>query len=121
MFLQNFQLWQMLKMFDFSDYYDVGEYLVLINNEAHIRSGISRYYYSGFGYARLYLINEMNEYEYISRHEIHKRVCERLMESKNDTESSIGEKLNELRIIRNEADYDWKLDRDYFLKKLSSV
>lgn len=108
-------------MFDFSNYFDVGEYLVLINNEGNIRSGISRYYYSGFGYARLYLINTLNEYEFVSGYEIHRKVCERLMNSKNPTEASIGEKLNELRIIRNDADYDWNLGIDYFNRKLASV
>ena len=108
-------------MFDFSEYHDVGDYLALIKKEANIRSGISRYYYSGFGIARMYLIYDMNEYEFINRNDIHQRVCKRLMDSDDDTEASVGEKLDDLRQLRNEADYDWNLDWNYFLKKLSTV
>ena len=108
-------------MFDFSSYYDVAEYLVKIDEEGNVRSGISRYYYSGFGFARYYLINVMHEYEFVSRHEIHQRVCERLMQSGDNTEASIGEKLEELRAIRNQADYDWKLGMEHFAERLPCI
>lgn len=108
-------------MFDFSDYYEVAEDLIKLDGEANIRSGISRYYYSGFGSARTYLVEVMGEVKFRNGHEIHKQVCERLINSKDNTEASIGEKLDDLKKIRNNADYDWNLDMDYFLNQLSIV
>lgn len=108
-------------MFDFSSYYGTGDYLVKIPNESNIRSGISRYYYAGFCSARNYFVETMDETEFIDGFKIHKRICDRLIDSQNDTEASIGEKLNFLKELRNEADYDWRLDCKYFEQRLSAV
>lgn len=108
-------------MFDFSRFFDVAENLIRKNDEANIRSGISRYYYSGFGLVRKYLIDEMNETEFRSGFKIHKRIIERLISSQDNTEVSIGEKLSDLKELRNDADYDWSLDMDYFQQHLDDV
>lgn len=63
----------------------------------------------------------MDETEFIDGFKIHKRVCDRLIQSQDDTEASIGEKLNFLKELRNEADYDWRLDLDYFNENLGTV
>ncbi len=112
---------QVLKMFDFSHYYDVGDYLINIPSEANIRSGISRYYYSGLCCVRRYLVETMNETEFINGFNIHKRICDRLINSCDDTEASIGEKLIQLKELRNNADYDWILGFDYFNENLNNV
>ena len=108
-------------MFDFARFFDVAENLVRKNDEAHIRSGISRYYYSGFGLVRKYLIDEMNETEFRSGFKIHKRIIDRLIFSQDDTEVSIGEKLSDLKELRNDADYDWNLDLNHFEQHLEDV
>lgn len=108
-------------MFDFSNYYDVGDYLANISEEAYIRSGISRYYYSGFCSVRNYLVETMGETEFNNGYNIHKRICDRLIDSEDDTEVSIGEKLGDLKELRNYADYDWSIDFDFFMVNLISV
>lgn len=108
-------------MFDFSCFYDVAESLVGNCDEASIRSGISRYYYSGFGPVRRYLIEEMDEIEFKNGFKIHKRIIDRLIFSKDNTEVSIGEKLIELKELRNNADYDGDLDLMYFNEHLDDV
>ena len=108
-------------MFDFSKYYDSADYLVKIPNEANVRSGISRYYYAGFCTVRNYLVETMNESEFVMGHNIHRRICDRLIGSQDDTEAFIGEKLSDLKELRNEADYDWRLDLNHFKENLSSV
>ena len=108
-------------MFDFARFFDVAENLVRKGDEANVRSGISRYYYSGFGPVRKYLIEEMNEIEFKRGFKIHKRIIDRLIFSKDNTEVSIGEKLIELKELRNNADYDWDLDLNYFNEHLNDV
>lgn len=108
-------------MFDFSSYYETGDYLVEIPNESNIRSGISRYYYAVFCSARNYLVETMDETEFIDGFRIHKRICDRLILSHDDTEVSIGERLIFLKELRNKADYDWRLDFEYFKENLSGV
>lgn len=120
-FCPNLLLILVLSMFDFSNYYDTGDYLAKMPNESNIRSGISRYYYAGFCSVRNYLVEIMDETEFVGGYNIHKRICNRLIQSQNDTEASIGEKLNFLKELRNEADYDWRLDFDYFNNRLIVV
>ena len=108
-------------MFDFSSYFDVANDLAGNNGEKYIRSGIIRYYYAGFGHARIYLVENMGEVRFLDGKNIHKRICERLINSKDNTEASIGEKLDDLKKIRNDADYDWNLDEEYFRNRLMMV
>ncbi len=109
-------------MFDFRKVCDVADYLSAIDGEEFTRSAISRYYYSIFSCARLYLILVMGENTFRSREDIHKKVSDRLIKSKDLTESSIGYLLEDLRYLRNLADYDWQeKDSSFFDDKLDLV
>lgn len=102
-------------MYDFRKVCDVANYLAQVKREEYIRSAISRYYYSLFGCARLYLILIMHEFEFERGSNVHTRVCDRLKYSDNPTEHSLGKRLEKLRELRNLADYDWeKKDRHFF-------
>ena len=57
-----------------------------------IRSAISRYYYSVFGSVRMYLVLFLNEFEFIDNFKVHSRICDRMSNSDDNTESEIGEK-----------------------------
>ena len=108
-------------MFDFQEFFVSAEKLVELGGEANVRSGISRYYYSDLGSVRIYLVEVMGENEFLDGHRIHKRIYNRLIESDDNTEVSIGEKLLDLKELRNDADYDWKLDLNHFNEHLSEV
>lgn len=109
-------------MFDFRRVRDVANVLYRMDGEEFDRSAISRYYYSLFGCCRLYLIIILGEYNFISGADIHKRICNRLKDSNNPTEHSLGTILDTLRQFRNLADYDWdKKDSDFFQEKLEYV
>lgn len=107
-------------MFDFRKVCDVADYLALRDGEEYTRSAISRYYYSLFCCARLYLILVIGETIFFTNKDIHKKVCNRLIESSDLTESSVGFKLDRLRYLRNLADYDWyEKDNLFFNNKLN--
>ena len=108
-------------MFDFSNFEEVGDYLVKIDGEAFKRSAISRYYYSLFDPVRLYLIFVLDEYEFRYGKDFHKRICKRLIDSQDDTEAELGLILDELRQLISDADYNRDLGNDYFNEKLSDV
>lgn len=105
-------------MFDFSKFNDVGDYLSKIDSEENNRSAISRYYYSVFGSVRMYLVLIMQEFEFTNNHDVHSRICDRMIDSKDNTESEIGEILDDLREIRNYADYDWENYDSIYFKKI---
>lgn len=87
------------------------------DGEEFNRSAISRYYYSIFCCARLYLILVLGENTFIDGNDIHKRVSSRLSESNDLTESSVGHILDRLRQLRNLADYDWYEKDSTFFKQ----
>lgn len=104
-------------MFDFTKVYDVAVFLNQVEAEEYYRSAISRYYYSVFGCARVYLILIMGESKFRSHKNVHQKVCDRLKDSDNPTEGALGRILVELRNLRNFADYDWdEKDSDFFQK-----
>ena len=84
----------------------IGDELSKTKDEEHIRSAVNRYYYSVFIPSRSYLINEMKEYEFRKKFAIHSRVCDRLINSKDNTEHDLGLILNQLRVKRTDADYE---------------
>lgn len=108
-------------MFNFSEYKSVGDYLIKIDEESYLRSGISRYYYSLFNPVRFYLFFVLQEFDLIRGKDSHKRICDRLIESNDDTENALGLILDELRQLRNDADYNWNLNYDYFFQRLNDV
>ena len=108
-------------MFDFSNFERVGDFLVKIDDEAFKRSAISRYYYSLFDPVRLYLISVLNEGEFNYGGDFHRRISNRLISSDDNTEMALGLILEELRQLRNDADYNGSLDCSYFDEKLVDV
>lgn len=109
-------------MFDFRKVKDVADYLALKDGEEYDRSAISRYYYTLFGSARIYLILVLGELDFVKGRNVHRRICDRLICSSDPTEHSLGITLDKLRQIRNFADYDWETkDFSYFEEKLDFV
>ena len=106
-------------MFDFKKVFNVANYLAAMDGEEFNRSAISRYYYSVFCCARLYLILVLGENSFFDGNDIHKRVIMRLSNSNDSTEASIGYILDDLRYLRNLADYDWhEKDSSFFKQNL---
>lgn len=108
-------------MFDYEEYRLVGDLLAQIEKESYQRSAISRYYYSLFNPVRNYLIFVLNEFDFIRGTDFDKRICNRLMQSNDDTEKALGLILDELRQLRNDADYNWNLNSEYFEECLNDV
>ena len=104
-------------MFNFEKVADVADYLALMDGEEYNRSAISRYYYSLFCSTRLYLILILGETRFIKGKDIHTKVCDRLKMSDDLTENNLGNILEDLRQLRNFADYDWYIKDSSFYKK----
>lgn len=102
-------------MFNWLNYIFLAKVLIERNDEASLRSAISRLYYGFFGIVRRYLINVKNKY-YLRQVNpgVHSMVYDELKFSKDPTEKQIAEILNKLRLVRNNADYDW--EDEYNLK-----
>lgn len=101
-------------MFNFKQFCDVANHMHDMGEESYDRSAISRYYYSIFCCVRMYLVLVLNEFEFASGRDVHSRICNRLIESDDDTEKALGLKLEELRQLRNDADYNWDRGSGYF-------
>ena len=86
-----------------SKYISVAEELHEKSNgsEAKLRSATSRAYYGAFMQVR----NEKG-YKKEKGSEIHQRIIKDLKESEDDNEITIGSLLSDLRVERNDADYD---------------
>ena len=109
-------------MYDFSEFYDVGDELSKKDDEAHIRSAINRDYYALFGESRKYLV-EVRKKKYLKTKKwIHGKVCNALIKSKDPTENHVGKILFRLIPIRGFADYDWKeQDFKYFKETFPQI
>lgn len=109
-------------MYEFEEFFDIGEELSLSNDEAHVRSAINRDYYALFGESRKYLV-EIRKKEYLkTKIGIHTKVCNALRYSNDSTEKYIGDILFNLIEIRGFADYDWKeKDFNYFKKVFPKI
>lgn len=106
-------------MYDFEEFYNIGEELSKIDDEAHIRSAINRDYYALFGESRKYLVEVKGKKYLKTKIGIHTKVCDTLRNSKDPTEKYIGGILLYLKKARGFADYDWnKKDMHYFEKIL---
>jgi uncharacterized protein (UPF0332 family) len=75
------------------------------NDEASLRSAISRAYYGAFGAIRPYCIYKF-QISAKSNHEIHRTIIDKLKSSSDRLEYSTGNFLSGLRDERNNADYD---------------
>ena len=104
--------------FDWKDFKIVGDELSLTDDEAHIRSAISRYYYASYCSTKFYLIN-IGHIEYIGPKGSHSKLYEELQNSPDYNEQQLGDLLEKLFKKRVDADYlterDGKqLDESYF-------
>lgn len=95
-------------MYDFKEFYDVGEELAQTGDEAHIRSAINRDYYALFGESRKYLVEVRKKKYLTTKKGIHGKVCNTLLASSDPTEKYLGKMLFKLIPIRGQVDYDWK-------------
>lgn len=104
-------------MYDFEEFFHIGEELSEKSDESHIRSAINRDYYALFGESRRYLVEIKGKKHLKTKKGIHGKVCNALIQSKDPTEKYIGDILLNLIEIRGFADYDWKeKDFKYFKK-----
>lgn len=109
-------------MYNFEEFYEIGEELNQKDDEAHIRSAINRDYYALFGESRKYLVEVRGKTYLKTKIGIHTKVCNALRYSKDSTENYIGDILFNLIEIRGFADYDWKeKDFRYFKKVLPGI
>lgn len=107
------------KMYDFKEFYGIGEELSQTNDEAHIRSAINRDYYALFGESRKYLVEVRGKKYLTTRNGVHTKVCNALRFSKDPSEKYVGDILFNLKKVRGHADYDWnEKNIDYFKKSL---
>lgn len=109
--------------FDWKGYYNLAKELSKnIDDEASIRSAISRYYYSAFCSARYYLVEVKHEEHLLDTVGAHTNVYSFLQKSDNFNENELGEVLETLFEKRNCADYDWRnTDLEFFINDLSIV
>lgn len=99
-------------MYDFNEFYEIGEELGLNDDEGHIRSAINRDYYALFGESRKYLVEVKGKIHLTTKKGIHGKVCGTLMNSNDPTEEYVGKMLFKLIPIRGAVDYEWK-DYDF--------
>lgn len=96
--------------FDWSEYLKLAQELAgdgagSPNEEAKLRSSVSRAYYAAFCKARNHL-RDIDGYQ-ISQHvNVHKHVRDQFKDSSNKARKKIGTDLDRLRKRRNKADYD---------------
>lgn len=109
-------------MYNFEEFYEIGEELSQKDDEAHVRSAINRDYYALFGESRTYLVEIRGKVYLTTKKGIHGKVCNALMSSPDPTERYVGDILLNLIEIRGFADYDWKeKDINYFKKVLPRI
>ena len=89
--------------FDWHEYITLAEKLVLEQNEANLRSAISRTYYGVFCISR----NKKGYKNYTLKQgeNIHWKVINEYKNSEKPNETLVGKYLDELRRDRNNADY----------------
>jgi uncharacterized protein (UPF0332 family) len=90
------------------DFMDVADVLITGAHEADGRSGVSRAYYSAFHAARLLL--RACGFEVPRADQAHAYLWLRLANSGHPDVQKAGNELNELRRVRNWADYDAERD-----------
>jgi uncharacterized protein (UPF0332 family) len=90
--------------FNWTDFISCAKDLSLKSDEASWRSSISRAYYGAFGKIKIYCSGKYKVS--ISGESVHQKVIQRLKESDDSREYSLGNTLSLLRISRNDADYE---------------
>ncbi len=87
--------------FNWIDFIELAKSLIENQDEASLRSGISRAYYGAFCIAR----NKKGLKGY-KKADVHKKVIKSYQDSSSINEQYVGKILDELRRGRNHADYD---------------
>ena len=105
-------------MYDFEEFFKIGEELSNTYDEAHVRSAINRDYYALFGESRKYLVEVRNKKYLKTKKGIHGKVCNALINSKDSTEEFIGNLLFKLIPLRGLADYDWEDGNYEYFKRI---
>lgn len=111
--------------FDWASIQPIGDELIQVDDEAHIKSAFDRYYYGPYCSTKYYLVN-LGHIEYLGLKGGHKNLYEELKRSPDYNEQKLGQDLEELFKKRVDADYlverDGKnLDLEYFRNELSNV
>jgi len=96
--------------FDWKKYLSLAEELAQNSEESYLRSSVSRAYYSVFCIVR----NETVGKQY-KKSDVHNKVIEILKNKEDKNLKKIGWNLDELRKVRNKADYDEDEEIDYDL------
>jgi uncharacterized protein (UPF0332 family) len=96
--------------FDWSEYLKLAQELAgdvasSPNEEAKLRSSVSRAYYAAFCKARNHL-RDIDDHQIPKRGNVHKYVRDQFKDSPDNVRKKIGNDLDRLRIHRNKADYD---------------
>lgn len=91
--------------FNWKDYLSLAKELLVMDNEAKLRSSISRAYYSVFCKARNYL-EDIGKIQRSRSGIVHKLVIEVLRSLNDKTSYQIAINLDRLRVDRNKSDYD---------------
>ena len=108
--------------FDFFKFYLLANKLEKYDDEAYLRTAISRYYYALFSLARLYLIENENQL-FLKRKssKVHQDIINYFQWSNDETEQNLGKILYNLRKFRNIADYNWDIKYDFFKENLDLI
>src|SRR3989338_5973911 len=92
-------------MFPCIGYLKLAKKLAVINDEASMRSAVSRAYYAAFHKAKLFAENDGIGAKFSSDAKAHREVVEFLKKHADLGKRLLSPKLNRLRINRNTCDY----------------
>jgi uncharacterized protein (UPF0332 family) len=92
-------------MFPCAGYLELAKKLAAIDDEASMRSAVSRAYYAAFHKAKLFAKNDGSGTRFSGGVDIHKEVVDFLKEHTNQSIQSLSSKLDRLRKDRNACDY----------------
>ena len=111
--------------FDWASIQPIGDELIQVDDEAHIRFAFDRYYYGPYCSIKYYLVN-LGHIEYLGLKGGLENLYEELKRSPDYNEQKLEQDLEELFKKRVDADYlverDGKnLDLEYFRNELSNV
>lgn len=92
-------------MFPYTGYLELAKKLAATNDEASMRSAVSRAYYAAFHKVKLFAKNDEVGVKFSGGVDIHKEVVDFLKKHGNPSIQSLSPKLGRLRKDRNTCDY----------------
>lgn len=92
-------------MFPCDGYLQLAKNLSVINDEASLRSAVSRAYYASYHKAKIFAQNSGIKFSSGKRSEIHQEVINFLRSHKNEDIALLSLELDRLRNNRNKCDY----------------